>query len=247
MPIYRIMFLAALFSGLTFISPFVKASVEWQTFSFSYLHGDHYRVGNPDRQIITFEHAATTSWGDSFLFWDHSRFNNGEHTDYAEWSPRISLCQTGIYCPTDTTLVKDWLFSSTVEIGEDFINGLYGVGLQLNIPGLRYFNINLYRRDNEEVADNWQTTLTWGLSFRLGNQNFLFDGFLDWASTSEDQRSNMNWTSQVKWNLGENWGSTSPIYLGVEYVYWTNKYGIKDSPAFRTDESNLNLLIKMHF
>ncbi len=241
--------LVACFCLLTCLSTRTEASMEWQDFSLTYLRGHHYEVGDSDRHILTFEHAAGFSWGDSFLFWDHAWFDDGDSDDYGEWSPRLSLCKTKLYCLNNGTggFIEDLLLSATVEVGDGFVNWLYGGALQLKVPGFSYFNVNVYRRANEDMADNWQTTLTWALPFQLGEQHFLFDGFLDWASTSDDQRSNLNWTSQVKWNVGQLWNLEHPLFLGVEYVYWTNKFGIQDSPALRTDESNLNFLFKVHF
>ena len=47
------------------------AAVNWQQASLTYLYGTHYRIGDPKRHVLTLEHAANTSWGDSFLFIDH--------------------------------------------------------------------------------------------------------------------------------------------------------------------------------
>ena len=69
----------------------LQAEVLWQDFSVSYLNGSNYRVDGPDKQVLTFEHVAGTSWGDSFLFLDHLRGDNGSRSNYAEWSPRLSL------------------------------------------------------------------------------------------------------------------------------------------------------------
>lgn len=111
----------------------------------------------------------------------------------------------------------------------------------------RISDLNFYRRNNEVVADNWQLTATWGVPFFLGGQSFLCDGFLDWSSATEDQSASMNMTSQFKWALHPLFNFKSMLYIGVEYVYWRNKYGIADSPAFRTHESNVNFLVKAHF
>lgn len=226
------------------------AAVEWQTFSFSYLNGNHYRLGDSERQVSTFEHAARTSWGDSFLFWDHLYSENGDNSDYGEWSPRFSFCKLWSSCVDSqgtNKLVKDLLVSTTVEKGEGFTNFLYGLGVDLKVPGFKYFTVNAYRRMAEFKADNWQSTLTWGLPFSLGGQSFLYDGFLDWFNASPDQSASMNMTSQLKWNLGANMEMTNPLYVGIEYAYWVNKYGVKDSAALRTTEANINLLVKWHF
>jgi len=79
-------------------------------------------------------------------------------------------------------MIKDVLFASTVEMSSLQTNYLYGVVTDLAIPGFDYLNLNFYRRNNDCFADNWQLTTTWSISFKLGEQQFLFDGFLDWSS-----------------------------------------------------------------
>lgn len=231
-------------------APATQAAIEWQTFSLSYLKGDHYRVGDPQRQVTTFEHAAGTSWGDSFLFWDHLYSENGDNADYGEWSPRFSFCKIWTRCvdPNGANAVlHDLLISTTVEKGEGFTNFLYGLGVDLKLPGFKYFTLNAYRRMAEFKEDNWQATITWGLPFTLGNQAFLYDGFLDSYTGTRDEHASTNWTMQLKWNLGQNLSLKNPLYLGVEYAYWLNKFGIKDSPGFRTKETCASLLLKWHF
>ncbi|NOU49682.1 nucleoside-binding protein [Pseudoalteromonas sp. JBTF-M23] len=224
----------------------LNAEVLWQDFSVTYLNGSNYRVDGPDKQVLTFEHVAGTSWGDSFFFLDHLRTDNGKRENYSEWSPRLSFSKL-----SDKSLqygvIKDVLLTSTVEMSSQRTNYLYGVATDIEIPGFSYFNLNFYRRNNDGVADNWQLTTIWALPFTLGELQFLFDGFMDWSSATEDQSASMNMTSQLKWALHPLFNWKSKLYVGVEYVYWQNKYGLADRPQFRTDESNINLLIKAHF
>ena len=52
------------------------------------------------------------------------------------------------------------------------------------------------------------------------------------------------WTNDLgkALHLGE-----KQLYVGVEYDYWKNKYGIKDSDAFTTDQNTMSFLVKVHF
>ena len=52
----------------------------------------------------------------------------------------------------------------------------------------------------------------------------------------------MNLTSQLKYNLAEHLNLKTNFFVGFEYVYWQNKFGIDG-----VDEKNLNLLAKYHF
>lgn len=235
---------AALLLALTSLS--LQAEIFWQDVSVSYLKGSNYRVDGPDKQILTFEHAAGTSWGDSFFFLDHQRGDKGSRSNYAEWSPRISLGKFNGQ-PLQLGLLKDVLLSSTVEMSSLRTDFLYGVAADLAVPGFTYLKLNFYRRNNDGLADNWQITTTWALPFTLAGQHFLYDGFLDWYNTTQDQRASLNLTSQLKWAMHKQFNWHNKVYLGVEYVYWRNKFGIPDSPGFRTNESNVNLLLKVHF
>jgi nucleoside-specific outer membrane channel protein Tsx len=223
-----------------------SADVLWQDFSLTLLKGNDYRVDYADQQVITVEHAAGTTWGDSFFFIDHLRGGDDKRSNYAEWSPRLSASKISGNS-YEFGIVKDVLLAGTVEMSSLKTNFLYGVGVDLAVPGFTYLQLNAYRRSNEFAADNWQLTTTWALPFKIGSEAFVYDGFMDWSSASNDSHASLNMTSQLKWALQQKFNLKSPLYLGVEYVHWTNKYGKADSPAFRTDESNVNLLLKWHF
>lgn len=239
--------LSSLASALLLLPTLGQAEVLWQDFSVTYLNGSHYRVGDPHRQVYTFEHVAGTSWGDSFMFLDHLRSANGDRENYAEWAPRLSLGKTGLLSEHKNGVIQDVLLAGQIEMSETASNYLYGVGLDLALPGFSFVQLNLYRRDNEEVADNWQSTVVWSYPIQVQDQSFVWDGFMDWTNSTADQRASMNWTSQIKWLASPSLGLKSKLYLGIEYAYWRNKFGIADSPAFRTHENNVSFLLKWHF
>lgn len=234
---------ACLLAGaiISTISPMASAEMLWSSFSLSYLNGSDYEVGDPDRQVVTVEHASGHSWGDNFFFLDRLQSANGDSENYMELSPRLSLSSlTG----SDLSFgpVKDVLLAGTWESGEGFDNFLAGVGVSLDVPGFQYFNANLYRANNDKSSNDTQLTLTWGLPFALSDAEFLYDGFIDWTTSESDKASEMNFTSQLKWNAGKLIGTKAPVYVGVEYAYWTNKFGIDG-----VDERNPALLLKWHF
>jgi len=228
------------------LSSAVPAKVLWQDFSVSLLQGEHYRVYFPKQQVLTFEHSAATSWGDSFLFYDHLRGEDGSRNNYAEWAPRFSFSKLS-GTQFSNGILTDVLLSTQVEMSRTQTNYLYGVGLDFAIAGFKYSKLNLLRRQNEHSVDNWQATLVWGLPFQLFGQQWLYDGFVDWASPAGSQQTQLNWTSQLKWALHPLLDLSSPLYLGVEYVYWRHRFGLADTPQRPTHESNLNLLVKWHF
>ncbi|WP_299197902.1 DUF5020 family protein [uncultured Amphritea sp.] len=232
--------LAAL-TASAFIAAPASAEMLWTNTSLSYLKGDDYKftpTGNMD--VVTLENATGHNWGDTFLFIDRSMPEDGSSSFYGEFSPRLSLSYA-----TDSDLsfglVKDVYLAGTWEAGNGFDNYLYGVSVNLDVPGFRYFTASVYQAFNDKSANDEQLTLTWAYPIEAGSQEFLIDGFLDWSTSSDTNESEMNFTPQIKWNAGKNMGLKSPLYVGVEYAYWNNKYGTT------TDERCASLLLKWHF
>ncbi|SHF92642.1 Nucleoside-specific outer membrane channel protein Tsx [Microbulbifer donghaiensis] len=243
----------------------VKAEVLWQDNSLSLLSGGDYKVdyslGTDDssRTVVTFEHVSGHSWGDFFMFADYLTSSADSKELYTEVSPRLSLGKLSgrelAFGP-----VKDVLLASTLEFGNmddpnhltatgpHFTNKLAGVGFDLAVPGFSFVQANVYHRNNDDKADNEQLTLVWGLPFTLSGLDFLYDGFIDWSSASEDAHPSMNFTSQLKWDVGAQWGQPKSLYAGIEYAHWDDKFGIKDGTfGIDSDERNVNLLVKYHF
>lgn len=217
------------------------AKVLFSDFSATYLSGDDYQVGDNKRQVLTLEYFAKTSWGDSFTFVDRLRSDNGDDELYGEFTPRFKLMefeQNALSSLFIATSIEFGNFSSSNGVGKSLTNYLYGVGSQFKVPYFDFLNVNLFYRNNEHGENNYQTTISWGLP--LGP--FYYDGFMDYATSTDVKSPSMNLTSQLKYNVGKHLNIDNKVYLGVEYVYWQNKFGIDG-----VDEKNLNLLIKFHF
>jgi hypothetical protein len=82
----------------------------------------------------------------------------------------------------------------------------------------------------------------WSYTLPLGNSNILIDGYMDWVVDNDKNargvyHANLHFNPQVKYDLGKalNWGEKQ-LYVGFEYDYWKNKYGIEDSGAFKTNQ-----------
>ena len=212
----------------------------WSSFSLSYLKGENYEVGDESREVLTVEHASGHTWGDNFFFLDHLKSSDGTISNYFELAPRLSLSYL-FNTELKAGPLKDVYIATTYESGT-FENLLLGIGFGLAIPGFKYFNINFYQADNDVWDDDEQVTITWGVPFNLGGGEFLYDGFLDHSTSSDTNEAETNFTSQLKWNLGKVLGTSAPFYVGIEYAYWTNKFGIDG-----VDEENPCLLLKWHF
>lgn len=209
-----------------------SAETLWSDFSATLLKGNDYEVGDNERTVFTFEHAAGYNWGDSFIFVDRLQSANGNKETYAEISPRFKISQY------QNSFLSKVYIATTAEIGDGFTHYLLGVGTSLKVPNFTYFNVNLYHRNNDSGDNGKQLTLTWALP--LGP--LTYDGFVDYVPSNDNNSTSMNFTSQLKYNLAELLNIKTKLYLGVEYVYWHNKFGIDG-----IDEKNMNLLVKYHF
>ncbi|MHA3891981.1 outer membrane protein OmpK [Acinetobacter sp. GXMZU3951] len=228
--------------ALATAATFTQAAPIWQDFSITGLYGEDYQlITREDEQTtVTFEYTAKLKYGDFFAFADRTNNDVDGNQTYFEASPRLSL---GAISGQKLELgpVKDVLVATTWEGGEGFNNYLYGIGVDLAIPYFQYAQVNLYKADNEAQDDDYQMTLVYGVPFKVGTEDFLVDGFLDWSTAEDDHASEMNWTSQWKWNAGKHISPDTRLYLGVEWSVWNNKYGTN------SDENNVSALIKYHF
>ncbi len=234
--------------------------LQWQNNSLTYLYGTDFQVDPKTQQTVTFEHVSGWNFGDLFFFIDSIHYNGdknarGDNSSYyGEFSPRLSF---GKLSGQDLSVgpIKDVLLAATYEFGRgDLHNYLLGPGFDLDIPGFDYFQLNTYYR-RADTPDGgrgvWQITPVWAYTVPAGRSDILIDGFIDWV-VDNDSRSgyhaNFKFNPQIKYDLGKamNWAEKQ-LYVGIEYDYWKNKYGIKDSSAFKTDQSATNLIVKVHF
>lgn len=236
--------------------------LQWQGNSITYLYGKDFTVNPEIQQTFTFEHADGWKYGDNFIFIDKIFYNgkkdsgNGPNTYYGEISPRLSFGkifdQKLAFGP-----VKDILLAMTYEFGEgDTEAYLIGPGFDLDIPGFDYFQLNFYQRttDGDRAGDNvWQITPAWSYTIPVGSSDILIDGFMDWVVDNDENRrgtyqANLHFNPQIKYDLGKALKmGDKQLYVGIEYDYWKNKYGIKDSDAFDTDQNTASLLVKVQF
>jgi nucleoside-specific outer membrane channel protein Tsx len=248
MKLKHIVALCALSStaAVTQASPIV-----WQDFSLTGLYGENYVVpfaGDDNKQTtITAEYAAGFTKGDVFFFVDQAWDRDNETSTYLEFAPRLSLgAITGndlSFGPVKDVLVATtWEHSAGYDNNTEFNNFMYGVGFSLDVPYTSYANLNLYKVHNDNTYNDYQLTITYAVPFKLGNEEFLADAFLDWSTGEKTHASELNWTSQYKWNVGKHISPKTKLYLGVEHSVWNNKYGLKGQ-----DQHDVSALVKYHF
>ncbi|MFV5490312.1 outer membrane protein OmpK [Acinetobacter sp. ASP199] len=234
--------------ALSSTAALTQAAPIWQDFSLSGLYGESYKspfaTGNEklDQTTITAEYAAGLKYGDFFAFADRSNNDPEGNATYFEVAPRLSLGAISGQ-KLEAGPIKDVLISTTWEGGSNFNNYLYGIGFALNIPYTSYANINFYKVDNDKAVqqDDYQMTITYAVPFKIGSEEFLADAFLDWSTAEDDHKSELNWTSQYKWNVGKHISPETKLYVGIEHSVWNNKYGSD------IDQHDVSALVKYHF
>lgn len=224
------------------LSTSVSAKQFWSDTSFTLLKGSDYEVGKSERNVFTLEHASGHSWGNIFAFVDRlSPKNSDDKEVYGEVGMTFNLMQQKESFIKDVYVATQWEYgSSSGAFGMSQDNYLLGAGVNLDIPGSTFFNVNLYRRNNEHGDANNQLTLAWAFPFADG---FVYDGFMDAVDSTDSSVSSYNITSQLKYDFGQHMGAEkNKLYAGIEYVYWRNKFGIDG-----ITEKNANLLLQWHF
>ncbi|WP_180072394.1 MULTISPECIES: outer membrane protein OmpK [unclassified Acinetobacter] len=242
--------LAAL-CALATTATFTQAKPIWQDFSLTGLYGENYKVPFPtqdekiEQSTVTAEYAAGFKYGDFFAFADRTNNDPNGNETYFEVAPRLSLgAVTGQKLElgpiTDVLIATTWEGNSAQD--SDFNNYLYGIGFNLAIPYTNYATINFYKAENDLQEDDYQMTITYAVPFKIGGEEFLADAFLDW-STAEgpNHKSELNWTSQYKWNVGKHISPETKLYVGVEHSVWNNKFGTN------IDQHDVSALVKYHF
>ena len=226
----------------------------WHDTSLTLLYGDGFEVNHEEQATVTLEHASGWGFGDLFLFMDYTNYQGGNLSSngfYGEFSPRFSLAKLSDWEPGDGVL-QDVLLATTVEFGKgDVETLLVGPGFDLKLPGFDRFQLNLYHRFPEGggVGETIQITPVWSISTPFAGSELIFDGFMDWNVNSDGLYThNLHFNPQLKYDLGRRFGlGKRKLLVGLEYSYWRNKYGIRDSAFFDTDQSVVSLLLKAHF
>lgn len=245
----------ALAAAMTVAAGTASAETFFYDNSVSVLYSDDYELGDDsDRTVVTFEHFSANSWGDIFIFGDRlinqtnevndRNFNKDGSETYIEVSPRFKVSSF------DGGIVKNLYVATTWEMSEFADDFLIGLGTDFNIPGFQNLSLNAYQRLNDNYENNYQTTLVWGVPFAIAGQNFMFDGFWDWATATDKDNAaaTSNFTYQFKWDAGQLIGTDKKVYVGIEHSTWNNKFAIEHGQfGLDTKENAVSALVKVHF
>lgn len=226
-------------------APTVRADwFEWTNTEIQYLHGDGYRVPGNDNDIansiVTVTHADGWALGRNFFFMDTLISEGGEPSQvnlYGEFYSSLSLSRLSGR-NLSFGWIKDLNVTAGVNLGESMDSPqsgtrviLYGATLDLNLPGFNYFNIDFLRFDTQEPRElhgSWQITPAWQLPFTIAGSKWSFEGFADFISANDSGVARTALAQpQLRLDVGDFYGYTNHFFVGIEYQYWHNKYGIR--------------------
>ncbi|MDQ3233567.1 MAG: outer membrane protein OmpK [Pseudobdellovibrionaceae bacterium] len=223
---------------------YVPASMafDWGATHVVFLKGDGYEVPDKlsfpngkvvsekadtvDTEIVTFEHVNGTKWGDTFFFLDATNPSTLKKDIYFEFNPRISSKKTlGM---SYGSVLEDVLLTVQYNAGGAASASpvyLYGLALDFKVPGFDFVQSHFYVRDDRAVDGTAaQVTLVWSSHFEAGIK-WEFSGFLDYA-TEEGKASTGVKVANLLTQPTLYALLTDNFALGLEYQYWSNKFGI---------------------
>jgi nucleoside-specific outer membrane channel protein Tsx len=104
---------------------------------------------------------------------------------------------------------------------------MVGPSLNLNVPYFQVFQLALYLKNAPTLKGlSYQLTWVWKMPIKTSFAKFYFGGFLDLMGAEGDNSTSLLAAPQFLYDLGDLWGKDGNIFLGVEYSYWNNKFGI---------------------
>jgi nucleoside-specific outer membrane channel protein Tsx len=211
------------------------------------LYGCHFKepaisVDVP-KSIITFENTTVGGGGRSYLFIDVVRSWSAADTNakevYGEWYPTLSLRKISGRKPS-TGFVRD--VSATLGLNGGVRSTgpapfvlLPGATFDVNVPRFTFVSVGIFAYiDRGQFqgqpsgcrGTTYQLTPSWSLPFKVGGASMSVEGFADFIGGHADCGAMVISQPQLRVDISGLWHKPGTLYLGVEWDYWHNKYGI---------------------
>ncbi|WP_150051666.1 MULTISPECIES: outer membrane protein OmpK [Methylomonas] len=226
------------------ITPCLADWMLWSVSEIQYLHGANYREPfNPNdvsRSLITVTHSHGWDFGRNFFFMDVMFSEAGEPSQTQLYGEEYSTLSMGKLTGLDLSygIVKDFGLTGGINLGENldapysgYRAWLYGVSVDLDIPGFDYFNIDFLRQrvtEPDDVGTSWQITPVWKFPFEIAGSRWSFEGFADFIGAKGNHQARQALAQpQLRLDVGDLFEHRNHLFIGLEYQYWHNKYGIK--------------------
>ena len=197
------------------------------------------------KNVFTFENTAAGRWWSSYLFvdvlrsWSDADANAKEV--YGEWYPSLSLrtlsgreVSRGFIRDVSLTIGLNTGVRST---GPSPFAVLPGATVALNVPGFAFVSVGAFAyidrgrfqgQPSDCQATTYQITPSWSLPFTVGAAKLKLDGFVDFIGKHANCEAMVLTEPRLTLDLSGLWDKPGHLYAGVDFLYWRNKYGIKD-------------------
>ncbi len=249
---------------LFFTSP--SFSADWSTTEAHFTYGNldtptFAGGGDSDTFILTLQHASGWKYGDNFFFVDFLNSDDRNFNDsdiYGEWYPNFSI---GKIRGKEISAgpIRDVGILAGINWGADakVRKFLPGVRLALDLPGFAFANLDItaYIDDSEGVSrggapkedDSFMIDFNFAYPFEIGKHAFSVEGHIEYIGERDDEFGNevsdhILAQPQFRWDVGSARGWPNQLFIGIEWQYWKNKLGDKD-----TDESAPQALVVWRF
>lgn len=220
---------------------------DWTASDIQLLYGSDFEFGDDERTTVTVEHGHGWQYGTNFFFADIADRNDIGVEIYAEVYAYLSMNKLTEYVWSlgpvkDISLVAGLNISNKPE-NDNFKAYLLGLSFDLSNPLFDYLQLDIaaYKADDISGKYGIQITPVWSLPFEIAALKFKFRGFTDFRTGNTNASGNFHILAQPQLLLDvgylAGWKSDI-IYVGTEYSYWQNKYGVKG-----VDESVVQAMI----
>jgi nucleoside-specific outer membrane channel protein Tsx len=222
-------------------------SFDWTSTNLQQLYGRDFEFGESERFTTTIEHANGWDYGQNFFFVDIAARDDVGMEVYAELYTylsfnKISGSQLSLGPIKDISLLAGLNISNEPE-DDHFSAYLLGLSFDLSNEYFDYLQLDIAAYKSDDVSNKYglQITPVWSVPFELGSLKFKFRGFTDFRTGNTTNSANFHILAQPQMllDVGDLAGiKTNTIYIGTEYSYWHNKFGVKG-----VDESVVQAMI----
>lgn len=223
-------------------------AADWSETNAQIYHGTGFRdPGNPEnvsKTTVTLEHASGYAYGRNYFFVDSYWPSSGNaprtNNFYGEYYHYLSLSKvTGkqmSFGPVKDVNVTAGVNAGAATDGAGTRVLLYGLTLDLDVPGFKFLSVDVLRYDDRShflgnpgnLSPTMQITPVWNVPFSLGSAQFAFTGFCDLIGSRGQGTSRQTLCQpQLRLDVGNFFGRKDAVYVGTEYQYWHNKFGMK--------------------
>lgn len=228
---------AILFLGLS--TSMLAGAADWSNTEVMVLKGNDYHLGSEtpnthSATTVTIQHASGWDYGDNYFYFDLAKETDtdaGTSDIFGEYYTRLSYGKISGNGMSDG-IIKDTLLIAGVNYGTNFRVNTFGVGFDLNIPGFDWARLDIqsYKIAQGQpgvTETTYQLTPSWSIPFKIGNSKFDFTGFMDIiGDTGGSSATQLLTQPQIRLDVGNFFGKPNVFYVGIEYSYWKNKFGV---------------------